>query len=140
MKDDTSGPPDQLAGFSILAVDDEEQVLQLVERAFGEANTVFVAQTGAAGLTILEKETVDVVLLDLRMGGVLDGAQVLDAIKERQPELSIVIHSAYLTQNMPELSNADDFIIKPATIAHLSETLRYYASVTRIKRLRGKPE
>ncbi len=139
METETPTQPGQLAGCTILAVDDEEQVLRLIQQAFGEANVVLTALTGAEGLTILEKETVDVVLLDLRMGGVMNGVQVLEVIKKRQPDLSVVIHSAYLTQNMPELASADDFIVKPASISQLSGTLLFYANVTRLKRMRSEP-
>lgn len=139
METETPTQPDRLAGCTILAVDDEEQVLRLIQQAFGQANVVLTALTGAEGLTILEKEAVDVVLLDLRMGGVMNGVQVLEVIKKRQPDLSVVIHSAYLTQNMPELASADEFIVKPATISQLSETLLFYANVTRLKRMRSEP-
>jgi CheY-like chemotaxis protein len=79
-----------------------------------------------------------VVLLDLQMSGILDGVQTLAHIKKRLPDLPVIIHSAYLTEKMPELALADDFVVKPGGLAQLRRVLHWYASVGNLKRDQAK--
>jgi len=80
---------------TILIVDDEE-VLQdvlssLVRR---EGFTALGARTGEDALQTLEREEVDLVLLDLMLPG-MSGMEVLRQIKQRDPHLVVVVITAY---------------------------------------------
>ncbi len=81
--------------MNILVIDDEE-VLQdvltsLIQR---EGHTTHSARTGEEGLALLEREEVDLVVLDLMLPG-MTGMQVLQRIRERDPDQVIVVITAY---------------------------------------------
>jgi DNA-binding NtrC family response regulator len=81
--------------MNILIVDDEE-VLQdvlgvLVRR---EGHTGIAARTGEAALEVLEREEVDLVLLDLMLPG-MSGIQVLREVRRREPDQVVVVITAY---------------------------------------------
>ncbi len=81
--------------MNILIVDDEE-VLQdiltvLIRR---EGHTPLVAGTGEAALTILDREEVDLVLLDLMLPG-MHGMDVLREVRRRDPEQVVVVITAF---------------------------------------------
>lgn len=79
----------------ILFVDDERSILRSIERLFFECDyELFVADSGEAGLTIMEDNLVDVVVSDMRMPG-MDGHQFLKKVKKLYPATSRLILSGY---------------------------------------------
>ncbi len=69
----------------VLCVDDEPNILASLRRLFrAQGYQVRIAEGGAAGLQILESETVDLVISDMRMPE-MDGAQFLQQVRERWP-------------------------------------------------------
>jgi DNA-binding NtrC family response regulator len=81
--------------MNILIVDDEE-VLQdiltvLIRR---EGHTPLSATTGEDGLAVLEREEVDLVLLDLMLPG-MHGLEVLRQIREHFPDVVVVVITAF---------------------------------------------
>ena len=129
-----SAPHETFKGYVLLFVDDETELLEVFRGIFGKSNTVYTAQSGAMALAVLEKQTIDVILLDLHMPGTFDGVQTLSYIKQRDPLLSVVIYSAYLDMFTPEISQADEFIQKPIDAEKLAAVLKYYAELSRFKR------
>ena len=80
---------------SILVVDDDaglRESLQLLLE--GEDYRVTTAEDGEAALEQLDAETVDLVLCDLRMPGI-DGFDLIGQIHRKQPELPVILMSAY---------------------------------------------
>jgi two-component system NtrC family sensor kinase len=83
-----AGPEDASRSLSILVVDDESVILDLIVDAFGRAShSVDTASSGREALEKLERRAYDVLLLDLKMPE-MDGRQLYDAIKSRWPDLS----------------------------------------------------
>jgi DNA-binding NtrC family response regulator len=81
--------------MNILIVDDEEvlqDVLTVLLRR--EGLSTVSALSGEEGLEILEREEVDLVLLDLMLPG-MHGMQVLREIRRRWPEMVVVVITAY---------------------------------------------
>ena len=67
--------------YSILIIDDEVSNVEALAAVLGhEGYGVFRATTGEEGLGILEREKIDLVLLDIRMPG-LDGFETLSRIR-----------------------------------------------------------
>ena len=103
---------------SILVVDDEEAIRDSCQQALSEEGiAVKVAEDGSKALDMLEKESFDLVILDLKMPG-LSGMEVLGKIKEDDPEVMVVVITGYATiesavESMK--SGAYDFIPKPFT-------------------------
>jgi CheY-like chemotaxis protein len=80
----------------ILCIDDEDLGLEIrkivLER---EGFTVLTAHDGLTGLSICESEPVDAVILDYAMPG-MDGGQVAIILRQRKPDLPILMLSAYV--------------------------------------------
>ena len=80
---------------SILCVDDEPNILSSLRRLFRpKGYQVFVADSGRAGLEILEKEHIDLVISDMRMPE-MDGAQFLQQVRVRWPESLRILLTGY---------------------------------------------
>ena len=102
----------------ILVIDDEEAMRDSCQQTLlREGNKVEVAEDGIIGLAVLEKESFDVVILDLKMPG-LSGMEVLKKIKEKDPEIVVIVITGYATVDSAVeamKSGAYDFVPKPFT-------------------------
>ena len=102
----------------ILVIDDEEAMRDSCRQTLlREGNKVEVAEDGIIGLAVLEKESFDVVILDLKMPG-LSGMEVLKKIKEKDPEIVVIVITGYATVDSAVeamKSGAYDFVPKPFT-------------------------
>jgi len=103
---------------NILVMDDEESMrdscLQTLSR---DGNRVKVAENGSEGLTMLARESFDLIILDLKMPG-LSGMEALKKIKEDDPETMVIVITGYATiESAVEAmkTGAFDFIPKPFT-------------------------
>src|SRR5579863_7849103 len=101
---------------SILVIDDEAGIRESLEVLLTlEGYTVKMAADGEQGLRILELENFDLVLLDLALPG-QSGLEVLPQIKVLQPELPVIMITAYGTvDNVVEAirAGAENFVQKP---------------------------
>ncbi len=81
--------------MNVLIVDDEE-VLQdiLTKLVRDEGHTPHTARTGEEALTILDREEIDLVLLDMMLPG-MSGMEVLRQIRQTDPEQVVVMITAY---------------------------------------------
>jgi response regulator RpfG family c-di-GMP phosphodiesterase len=80
---------------TLLLVDDESSILTALQRLFRpHGYRIFTAESGPAGLAILENETVDVVVSDMRMPG-MDGAQFLEQVFSRWPDTKRILLTGY---------------------------------------------
>lgn len=81
--------------FTILFVDDEENVLNALRRVFLDENyRILTAPTADAALAMLEREQVHVVVSDHRMPG-MTGAELLKQVKARWPETIRIMLTGY---------------------------------------------
>jgi len=81
------------AGRTILVVDDDPHTLEMhgrIVQAHSPANRVLTAASGREALAILEREPVDLVLLDLMMPE-MDGFEVLEAMRAREAMRTIPV-------------------------------------------------
>jgi two-component system, NtrC family, nitrogen regulation response regulator NtrX len=79
---------------SVLIVDDEPNIRRMVGALLGaEGYEVRDAPDGPAGIARAEESEPDVVLLDLMMPGGLDGLATLGKLRERFPELPVIMMS-----------------------------------------------
>jgi len=111
---------------SILAIDDEQMILNSLQGILSdEGYKVFTAETGSKGLGILKRKNVDIVLLDLWMPE-MDGFETLKKIKERYPELSVIIISGHGTVETVVRAmqlGAADFLEKPLSLEKLLDSI-----------------
>ena len=100
----------------ILIIDDEAAIRESLETLLVlEGYVVDLAPEGQAGLRAIDSRTYDLVLLDLALPG-LNGLEVLGRIRERQPNLPVIMITAYGTVgNVVEAMNggAQNFVQKP---------------------------
>jgi DNA-binding NtrC family response regulator len=83
--------------YTLMVVDDEESIrITLGEALSNERTTVHTAGTGGGALEILEREPVDLVLLDqnLKVSGE-NGIEVLREIRRRFPDTLVIMMTAY---------------------------------------------
>ncbi|KPL26776.1 MAG: transcriptional regulator [Bacteroides sp. SM1_62] len=112
--------------ITILIIDDEEAQLQslkgfLVRRGF----EVFTALSGPKGYEIVVNNTIDLVLSDYRMPE-WNGLFVLKKIKELNPEIDVVIMTAYGSiEDAVEIMKAGayDYLTKPVDLDELENLI-----------------
>jgi putative two-component system response regulator len=121
---------------SVLVVDDEESVRLFLQRLLGRAGyAVDVASDGRSALEAIGSRTPDLVLLDLRMPGSVDGYEVCRRVKaDPATRLVPVVIVTGLSEPAARLESiragADDFQIKPVDSQALLARVR---SLVRIK-------
>jgi response regulator RpfG family c-di-GMP phosphodiesterase len=80
---------------TILCVDDEPNILSSLRRLFRtKGYQVLVAESGKAGLALLETESVDLVISDMRMPE-MDGAKFLEQVRVRWPDTVRLLLTGY---------------------------------------------
>ncbi len=103
----------------ILIVDDEEAVRFFIADALSRAGwKVHEADSGEAALAALSEQSFDVMLLDLRMPG-MGGLTVMRQVKERWPEVTIIIMTAYASLDSAieaVRQGAFDYLRKPCSV------------------------
>jgi two-component system response regulator AtoC len=111
----------------ILIVDDEEQMRELLAKVLErDGYQVTTASDGGQAMAILEKEPVDLVVTDVRMPG-LDGMEALTGIKELNPEIVVIIMTAFgsIDQAVQAVKEgAYDYIDKPFKIDEMLLTIK----------------
>ncbi len=123
--------------FKILIIDDEpilRQSLEVALRASGYE--VFSSHTGEEGLEIFEKEDPDLVLLDHWLPGI-NGNEVLRVIKEKSPQLPVIIMTAQGSIEMAVnsmKSGAFDFIVKPFDLVQIERVIERGIEQIRLKK------
>ena len=78
---------------TILAVDDEEELLEVMRELFVDRYRVETASNGAAALAAVERAQPDVVFLDVNMPG-MTGVDVLKLLREIAPSLPVIMVTA----------------------------------------------
>jgi DNA-binding NtrC family response regulator len=111
----------------ILVVDDEVDFLEtLVNRLRKRRMTVHGAASGEEALQMLDQEAFDVVILDIKMPGGMDGIEVLRAIKKRRPETEVLLltgHASVETSIEGMKLGAFDYLLKPMRLEDLLKKL-----------------
>ena len=114
-------------GKKILVVDDDEGVREYMETILSRQGfAAVVVESGEDVFEVLEEGDTDLVLLDLVLPG-MDGFQVFKLVKERWPEMPIMILSGHgSSRNIVEAMRlgACDFLRKPFQVEELDEALQ----------------
>jgi YesN/AraC family two-component response regulator len=91
----------------VLCVDDEIINLQLFSLSFRSDFSILTALSAMDALKILDKETIDVVITDLRMPG-MDGIELINHIKEKFPQKKCILLTGYYEAGLieePDIKN-----------------------------------
>ena len=116
--------------MNVLIIDDEE-VLQdvLTSLLRREGYTTFSARSGEEGLTLLDNEEIDLVLLDLMLPGI-SGLELLQRLRNGGSDSPVLILTARneVSDRIAGLdSGADDYLTKPFVMAELLARVRALA-------------
>ncbi|ALC86565.1 MULTISPECIES: response regulator [unclassified Bacillus (in: firmicutes)] len=84
----------------ILIVDDQLGIRMLLKEVFSqEGYEVSLAANGPEALDIASEESLDGVLLDMKIPG-MDGIKILTLLKEKYPNLPVMMMTAYGELNL----------------------------------------
>ncbi|SCW75709.1 DNA-binding response regulator, OmpR family, contains REC and winged-helix (wHTH) domain [Paenibacillus tianmuensis] len=121
-----------MAQSTILLVDDEKEIIDLLEIYLkNEGYRLLRASNGIEALSVLQKEDVDLIVLDIMMPK-MDGIEACLKIRE-QKHMPIIMLSAK-SQDMDKIlglsTGADDYVSKPFNplelVARIKSQLRRY--------------
>ena len=113
----------------VLTVDDEGHILELLKYNLESSGyEVVQAESGEEALTIIEKEKIDLILLDLMLPGI-DGLEVLKRIRsneiyKRVPIIMLTAKSEEIDTVLGLEMGADDYIAKPFGVHELSARIK----------------
>lgn len=110
----------------ILLVDDEPDILKVIGFRLEKAGyQVVLASNGKDGVDMAQRESPDVVLLDVMMDG-MDGFEVCKRLKQANSAQKIVIYTAKVdgvNAAKARESGADDFTVKTADLKYILEVI-----------------
>jgi PAS domain S-box-containing protein len=113
---------------TVLVIDDDPQVLEMVERRLvKEGFRVVTAQSGVEGLRLARELRPSAITLDVMMPG-MDGWAVMAALKAN-PELAdipVVLLTIVSDQNLGYTLGASDYLVKPIDRERLVAVLQKY--------------
>ena len=110
------------AGRTLLLIDDEPEVLEVLERVLIEDFRVLKAKDGVEGLDLIRKELPDLIVCDIMMPK-LNGMELLGLIKEDKTlaHIPVIMLSAKMgeeEQIKAFNSGADAFLTKPISLKY----------------------
>jgi DNA-binding NtrC family response regulator len=109
--------------FRALVVDDEQDFLEtLVNRLQKRNIDTTGARSGEEALEIMKKKLFDVVILDVKMPGGMDGIEALREMKKIQPLAEVLLltgHASVETSIEGMKLGAFDYLLKPIKIEDL---------------------
>lgn len=112
--------------WRVLVIDDEADIREILEMVLDDAGfRVDSAADGETGLRRCEMAPPHIVITDIRMPGI-DGLAVLEAVKSRQPEIEVIVITAFSDMDVAIRAlqlDASDFITKPINEAALHVAL-----------------
>jgi diguanylate cyclase (GGDEF)-like protein/PAS domain S-box-containing protein len=134
---DKNSQADLIRKLSILFVEDDAEVRESMARYLSRrVDRVHTAHNGLAGLNSFKELSPDLVISDIRMGG-MDGLAMCRAIRETQPELPVIIISAHNESDVL-LSSIDlgitKFIVKPVDTNVLMDAIASVAHSIEVQR------
>lgn len=104
----------------ILIVEDEMIIaidIQNTLHYLGYRQTV-IAQTGEAALLLVTRDTLDLVLMDIGLGGSIDGIDTAEQIRRTRPELPVLFLTSYSNTKIKERASEiprSGYLLKPFT-------------------------
>lgn len=108
--------------LSVLFVDDEVGFLETILKRMKKRNIeVYGVESGEEALAFLDKDSVDIIVLDVRMKG-MDGIQTLEEIKKKHPLIEVIMLTGHASVEVAiqgmELG-AFDYLMKPMNLDEL---------------------
>lgn len=122
---------------TILIVDDERGIRETLQDIVSdEGYDVLTAESGLAALAVLQKDTVDCVLLDVWLPG-KGGLDVLQEVHATYPRIPVIMISGHGTIDMAVKAvkeGAFDFLEKPLSLDRVISLIRHALDIERLRR------
>ncbi|HHW20902.1 MAG TPA: response regulator [Thermodesulfovibrio thiophilus] len=110
--------------MKILAVDDEKNILMLYKAELeDEGYEVITANSGREAIELFETHKPDIVTLDIMMPD-MDGIQVLRQLKQKNPNIPVIMLTAYDYRDDFSIWASDAYVVKSSDLGPLKETIR----------------
>lgn len=113
--------------FRVLVVDDEDDFREtIVKRLKSRKIIAEGAEDGKKALELIENNTFDVIVLDVKMPG-MDGIETLRHIKSKNPRIEVIILTGHASVEFGIKGmqlGAFDYVMKPAPLAELLDKIR----------------
>jgi DNA-binding response OmpR family regulator len=110
--------------MKVLVVDDEKNILKLYQAELeDEGYTVVTANSGKEAIEVFEKENPDIVTLDILMPD-MDGIQVLRQMKEKKPQIPVIMLTAYDYRDDFSVWVSDAYVVKSSDLSSLKTTIK----------------
>ncbi|MCX5881532.1 MAG: response regulator [Deltaproteobacteria bacterium] len=127
-------------GWTIVLMDDEADIRDVMSLSLQDSGyRVLTAPDGQSGIRLCEELNPQMVITDIRMPG-MDGIQVLQVLKERMPDIEVIVATAFGEMDLAIRAlqlDASDFITKPigdsALFLALNRAQQRYTSRKQIK-------
>src|SRR4030042_4503036 len=107
----------------VLVVDDERDhadgIAEALQKCCAKAIAVY---NGSDALEILRSETVNVVVTDLKLGGDIEGLEILSQTRKYNADTEVILITAYATIDTCKEAmrrGAYDYLVKPIDIGEL---------------------
>ncbi|MBN1937478.1 MAG: response regulator transcription factor [Anaerolineae bacterium] len=117
-----------MSTLNALVVDDEAGIRYFVQETLRrDGHTVTTAASGDEALHLLRDTCFDLIVLDLMLGGRVDGLRVLEAVRWRWPQTMVIILTAHgsLESALAAISEGiDGYLLKPVEPAELRQAMQ----------------
>jgi len=122
----------------VLIVDDDTQLRQSFEKLLtAEGYDVCTVPTGELGISMVEEQSFDLVIMDVRLPG-MDGLATFQAIGQIEPKLPVIVMTAFgTTETAIEATKlgAFDYILKPFDVPEILNLIEQAVEAGRCARL-----
>ena len=112
----------------ILVVDDEEGIRFFLSEALQQVGyQVTTAVNGEDALAQIRETSFDLAILDLPLGGRVDGMRVMEAVKWRWPDTAVIILTAHGTMDSALAAireGVDGYLLKPVEASEVRQTIQ----------------
>ncbi len=109
--------------FRALVVDDEEDFLETLVKRLNKRNIETTGVTsGEQALEMMKQKLFDVVILDIKMPGGMDGIEALREMKKIQPLVQVLLltgHASVETSIEGMKLGAFDYVLKPIKLEEI---------------------
>lgn len=110
--------------MKLLIVDDDTNIQRLYKEELEEEGyDVTIATTGKDALELFQKETFDIVTLDILMPDI-DGISLLRKMKEQKPDIPIIMSTAYDYRDDFAVWASEAYIVKSSDLGELKKTIK----------------
>jgi two-component system, OmpR family, response regulator RegX3 len=137
----TPGDGENDASLSILVVDDESDLRDMLTRSFSrEGHQVTAVSSGREAIERASSEHFDIVLLDVALGPGPDGYEVCRTLRARRNVVPIIMLTALDSEADAVLgleAGGDDYVTKPFGLAELRSRIRAVLRRTSAHRAMG---